>query len=141
MLIYVCRVIIYYTPKPKLNIMKKLTYILLITLSALNFNCTTDSTYEDASEFSTDTFAARFVNESAASVDLVVYDLNGSVVSTTNGIRPGGSANVDSTGETTFRIMTELSDRIEVLDIENTNSYYVVLDNENLVSTIQTARL
>jgi len=122
--------------------MKKLTYILLITLSAFTFNCTSDGAYEDASEFNT-SFAARFINESAANVDLVVYDLNGTVVSTTNDIRPGGSYDLSNLNpeETTFRIVTELSDRFEVLDIEDTNKYYVVLDNDNLVSTIQTARL
>jgi hypothetical protein len=122
--------------------MKKLTYILLITLSIFTFNCTNDGAYEDASEFNTE-FAARFINESAANVDLVVYDFDGNVLSTTNDIRPGGSYELSSLNpeETTFRIVTELSDRFEVLNIEDTNKYYVVLDNDNLVSTIQTARL
>ncbi len=122
--------------------MKKIAYILLISISAFTFNCSSDGAYEDASEFNT-SFAARFINESPADVDLVVYDLNGNVVSTTKDIRPGGSFDISDLNqeETTFRIVTDASDRIAVLDIEDTNKYYVVLNDENLVSTIQTARL
>ena len=122
--------------------MKNLTYILLISLSALTFNCTSDGAYEDASEFN-NSFAARFINESATNVDLVVYDFNGKVVSTTQDIKPGASLDLSELNqeETTFRIVTDASDRIAVLDIEDASSYYVVLNDENLVSTIQTARL
>jgi len=122
--------------------MKKLTYILLLSIGTLTFNCTSDGAFEDASDLN-NTFAARFINESAAEVDLVVYDFNGNVVSTTNDIRPGSSLDLSQLNpeETTFRIVMDSSDRIQVLDIEDTNSYYVVLNDENLVSTIQTARL
>jgi len=142
MLNYVCHVIICYAPKLKPSIMKKLTYILLLAIGTLTFNCSSDGAYEDASEFN-NSFAARFINESAAEVDLVVYDFNGNVVSTTNDIRPGSSFDLSqlNSEETTFRIVMDSSDRIQVLDIEDTNSYYVVLNDENLISTIQTARL
>ncbi len=122
--------------------MRKLTYILLLSIGTLTFNCTSDSAYEDAID-SNNSFAARFINESAAEVDLVVYDFNGNVVSTTNDIRPGSSLDLSQLNpeETTFRIVMDSSDRIEVLDIEDANSYYVVLNDENLISTIQTARL
>ena len=110
--------------------MKKIAYILLISISAFTFNCSSDGAYEDASEFNT-SFAARFINESPADVDLVVYDLNGNVVSTTKDIRPGGSFDISDLNqeETTFRIVTDASDRIAVLDIEDTNKYYVVLND------------
>lgn len=122
--------------------MKKLTYILLLSIVALTFNCNSDGAYEDASELN-NSFAARFINESAVEVDLIVYDINGNVVSTSNDIRPGSSLDLSQLNaeETTFRIVMDSSDRIEVLDIEDANSYYVVLNDENLVSTIQTARL
>ena len=70
--------------------MQKFTYLLLLSIGTLAFNCTSDGVYEDASEIN-NTFAARFINESAVEVDLVVYDFNGNVVSTTNDIRPGSS--------------------------------------------------
>jgi len=122
--------------------MKNLTYILLISLSALTFNCTSDGAYEDATKLD-NSFVARFINESASNVDVVVYDLNGNVVSTEKDINPGSSFELSQLNneETTFRIVTESSDRIAVLDIEDTNSYYVVLNDENFVSTIETARL
>ncbi len=122
--------------------MKKLTYIILISLGSLTFNCSTD-TSNDLTIESNNSFAARFINESAANVDLVVYDLNGNVISNNQNIKPGNSINLSDLNqeETTFRIVTEVSDRIAVLDIEDTNSYYVVLNDENLVSTIQTTRL
>ncbi len=142
MLRYVCTVIMLRPPNLKPNIMRKLTYILLLSIGTLTFNCTSDSAYEDAID-SNNSFAARFINESAAEVDLVVYDFNGNVVSTTNDIRPGSSLDLSQLNpeETTFRIVMDSSDRIEVLDIEDANSYYVVLNDENLISTIQTARL
>jgi len=122
--------------------MKNFTYILLLSIGTLTFNCTSDGTFEDAPEIN-NSFAARFINESAVGVDLVVYDFNGNIVSTTHDIRPGSSLDFSQLNpeETTFRIVMDASDRIAVLDIEDTNSYYVVLNDENLVSTIQTARL
>lgn len=124
--------------------MKTLLNLALLSLVLLTSSCSTDNFKQDLTTLdSTESFAARFINETMAQVDLIVYDFDGNVVSTNQSINPGESFDIASLSskEATFVIGTGTSDRIVSMDINSKNSYHIILNEDSAISTIQTARL
>jgi len=118
--------------------MKTLLNLSVLALLFISlFSCTSESNNTIITD--TNSFDARFVNESVLPVDVIVYDVNGKVTENSTNVNPGESFDISemSAGETTFRIITQNSDRISVIDTDTTHNYYLVLNEDLSVSTIQ----
>ncbi|NNC70279.1 MAG: hypothetical protein HKN90_05575 [Flavobacteriaceae bacterium] len=122
--------------------MKNLLNTLLLAVLILSIaSCSTENF--DSNIEANLSFDAQFINESTSAVNLIVYDVNGKVTENTRNVNPGESFKISelSSGETTFRIVTGGSDRIAVMETTDSNKYYVVLNEDHSVSTIQAQKI
>lgn len=122
------------------NLIKFAALAMLILLLA---NCSSNHLETNQNAIANIDTNARFVNESLSAVSVYVYDANGNVTVASENITAGDVFDMSylNNGETTFRIVTSNSDRIAVLDVQDSKNYHVILNDDNSVSTIQTNKI